>query len=62
MRKNFHGRFEHLSCFQNVALFQFYVFLKLDDSEFDAEEIDKQRRDEERKRRNDLLMKALSAF
>ncbi|VDP05443.1 unnamed protein product [Heligmosomoides polygyrus] len=46
----------------NVALFQFYVFLKLDDSEFDAEEIDKQRRDEERKRRNDLLMKALSAF
>ncbi|KAK5977773.1 hypothetical protein GCK32_008499 [Trichostrongylus colubriformis] len=45
-----------------VVVFQLYVYMKLDDPETSVEDVDKQRREEERKRRNDLLMKALSAF
>ncbi|WKY16262.1 hypothetical protein Q1695_001161 [Nippostrongylus brasiliensis] len=45
-----------------VIVFQCYVYLKLDNSDVNFDEIDKQRREEERKRRNDLLLKALSAF
>ncbi|VDM59585.1 unnamed protein product [Angiostrongylus costaricensis] len=48
--------------FAIVIVFQLYVYLKLDNSEVDADELDKERQEEERRRRNDLLLKALSAF
>uniref|UniRef100_A0A1I7XCB8 Protein UL41A n=1 Tax=Heterorhabditis bacteriophora TaxID=37862 RepID=A0A1I7XCB8_HETBA len=48
--------------FVAVIVFQFYVYIKLDDVEEHYQDRDKRRREEERKKRNDLLMKALSAF
>uniref|UniRef100_A0A0K0DQW3 Membrane-associated protein n=1 Tax=Angiostrongylus cantonensis TaxID=6313 RepID=A0A0K0DQW3_ANGCA len=48
--------------FAIVIVFQLYVYLKFDDSEVDADELDKERQEEERRRRSDLLLKALSAF
>ncbi|CAD6193086.1 unnamed protein product [Caenorhabditis auriculariae] len=51
-----------LLLFLAVIVFQLYVYVLLDIREFEAEVLDEEQRDVERRRRQDVLLKALNAI